>query len=237
MGIIVFNGVSSEELGIQVEIPPDYEIPERDYEVISVPGRSGDIIIDKGAYKNVEREYKVAVGEIEGDFSVLAPRIATWLNSGYGYKRLEDSYNPDVYMMAVNKSTDSILNIYQKAGRTTIKFNRKPERFLKIGDHAIECTKRTNIINPTAYIAKPIVTIYGSGKGYVNIGDYQIEVTNIKEYITIDSDIENAYKDNQNENYNVILTDGFPKLKEGETTIRFHGGVTKVVITPRWWTI
>ena len=41
MGVIIYNGVSSEEFAIQVEHPPGYETPEKDYEVTHIPGRNG----------------------------------------------------------------------------------------------------------------------------------------------------------------------------------------------------
>ena len=237
MGVIIYNGISSEELGIHVESPPDYEVPERDYEIIPVPGRNGDIIIDKGAYKNVEREYKISIGEVDGDFSVLASKISSWLTSGYGYLRLEDTYNPDIYMLAASTNVSVITNILQQAGRTVIKFNRKPERFLKTGEFPIEFTKDGLIINPTNNISKPIVTIYGNGAGTVNIEGHVIAVSDISGYVTVDSDIGNAYKDGANKNSTISLSDGYPTLKAGSSDISFSGGVTKVEIIPRWWLI
>ena len=34
MGVIVFNGISSKDLGIRVAKPPEYQIPERDATVL-----------------------------------------------------------------------------------------------------------------------------------------------------------------------------------------------------------
>ena len=36
MGVIIYNGVSSEEFAIQVEHPPGYETPEKDYEITHI---------------------------------------------------------------------------------------------------------------------------------------------------------------------------------------------------------
>lgn len=46
MGVITFNGIASDKLGIQVEHPPGYETPKKDYEIVHVPGRNGDVYID-----------------------------------------------------------------------------------------------------------------------------------------------------------------------------------------------
>ena len=62
MGVITFNGIASDKLDIQVEHPPGYETPKKDYEIVHVPGRNGDVYIDKGSYQNVSRTYDIAMG-------------------------------------------------------------------------------------------------------------------------------------------------------------------------------
>ena len=56
MGIVIFNGISSKDLHIQVQTEPDYDFPEKDYNVTHVPGRNGDIVIDQGSWQNVSRK-------------------------------------------------------------------------------------------------------------------------------------------------------------------------------------
>lgn len=44
---------SAEAYGLIMLAPPDHVVAERDIERKEVPGRSGDVIIDNGRYKNV----------------------------------------------------------------------------------------------------------------------------------------------------------------------------------------
>ena len=37
MGIVMFNGKSSKDVGIEVETFPTYDVPEKEFEVIHVP--------------------------------------------------------------------------------------------------------------------------------------------------------------------------------------------------------
>lgn len=237
MGIIKYNGNSSDEVGIVVETPPNYEIPERNYEIISVPGRNGDIVIDLNSYKNVVREYNIAIGEEDGDFSVLSSKIANWLYSGHGYLRLEDSYLPEYYMMAAVIAPNNIINILQQAGRATVQFNRKPQRFLKSGDRSIIVTKQTTLFNPTQFDSKPIIIVNGAGSGVVNIGGYSVKIENLEDEITIDCELEESYKGTNNQNKKVTLSNGYPLLVPRDNIVNFSGGITKVTIIPRWWTI
>ena len=137
MGIIMFNGASSKDYGIEVEHPPKYNYPERDYTIVHVPGRNGDLVLDSESYQNVERVYELAIGEYHGDFTVLANRLSTWLHSARTYARLEDSYEPEYYRMALYQEGTSIENFFHQGGRVEVTFNCKPQRFLKEGEKAV----------------------------------------------------------------------------------------------------
>ena len=52
---------SAENYGIIMTAPPDHVIAERDIERKEVPGRSGDVIIDNGRYKNITVKYSCAI--------------------------------------------------------------------------------------------------------------------------------------------------------------------------------
>ncbi|MBQ0142252.1 MAG: hypothetical protein KBT06_05555 [Prevotellaceae bacterium] len=172
MGVITYNGKSSSDFGIIVEHYPSYDIPEKDYDVVHVPGRNGDILIDKGSYQNVNRTYDLAVGSYEDDTYIsLVRNLISWLCSSKGYTRLSDSYEPDCYRMAVYKDANTIENILNKAGRASITFDCKPQRFLLTGDVPVTFTAAGTISNPTLFDSKPIITITGSGYGTLIIGD------------------------------------------------------------------
>lgn len=239
MGVIVYNGVSSEELGIVVETAPNYEIAERDYDVISVPGKNGDYVIDRGCFKNVDRVYSIAFAETVGDFAGSATLIAEWLYSGYGYKRLEDSYEPDYFVMARVSDGHTIHNILQQAGRAEITFNRKPQRYLKIGEYTTKINvDGGRIINPTSFDSDPLIKVFGSGSGTISIGNKTIQISNISDGLTIDCEMQEVYLGSTSYNQNVnYMYDGFPKLKPGRNIINFSGGVNRVEIIPRWWTV
>ncbi len=69
------------------------------------------------------------------------------------------------------------------------------------------------------------------------IGRYEIQLSRINEYVTLDSELQDAFKGSENKNADVTLPDGYPKLPPGATSITFSGGITSVEITPRWWTL
>lgn len=237
MGIVIFNGVSSQDYGIQVEHPPGYSTPERDYDQTHVPGRNGDVFIDKGSYKNVNRTYEIAIGDLKKSFSDLSNNISEWLHSTTGYARLEDSYEPEYYRMAVYHEELNITNILFHAGRATINFDCKPQRFLKAGERAVTFNKKSYLLNPTNQLASPIIMVYGNGSGTFLMGDYGCSISEINGSIVINSEIQDCYSGTVNRNSDVTLNKGFPKLTSGQNEISFSGGITKMEVVPKWWTL
>ena len=143
MGVIWFDGVSSQELSILVEHPPSYEYPKKDLEIVHVPGRNGDVVLDKGSWQNVDRSYEIAAVGPEETFAAISARISKWLHSPAGYARLEDTYEPEYFRMAFYQESNTIKNLLTCAGRVTIKFNCNA---FQCFCHAITSLKRIIII-------------------------------------------------------------------------------------------
>ena len=236
MGIVIFNGISSKDLHIQVQTEPDYDFPEKDYEVTHVPGRNGDIVIDQGSWQNVSRKYNLAMDAGKISYTEVASKLVQWLHSASGYARLEDSYEPDFYRMAMYKDSGSITNIYNKAGQIEIEFTCKPQRYFKSGEIADIFTTSTEYRNPTDFPAKPLIKIHGSGSGTVKIGAYTVTINDILDGMVVDSEQQDTYKDQTNCNSKVYITE-YPKLIAGNNAISISGGVTSIEIIPRWWTL
>ena len=236
MGIVIFNGISSKDLHIQVQTEPDYDFPEKDYNVTHVPGRNGDIVIDQGSWQNVSRKYNLAMDAGKISYTEVASKLVQWLHSASGYARLEDSYEPDFYRMAMYKDSGSISNIYNKAGQIEIEFTCKPQRYFKSGEIADIFTTSTEYRNPTDFPAKPLIKIRGSGSGTVKIGAYTVTINDILDGMVVDSEQQDTYKDQTNCNSKVSISE-YPKLIAGNNAISISGGVTSIEIIPRWWTL
>ena len=239
MGVIIFNGIPSTNYGIHVETPPVYATPERDYEVVHIPGRNGDLVIDNGSYKNVTRKYSISVGEIDGNFTTLAAGVSEWLHSASGYARLEDSYESDYFRLAYYVADAEMENLFHQAGKMLIEFNCKPARFLKAGERAVPFTTDGSISNPTFQKSFPKLTVVVSGSGTLTIGDQTITINGLTNStrMVIDSELQDVYEEGSLTNLNskVSFSDGFPLLSPGVNTITFTGSITSVEVIPRWW--
>jgi len=113
-----------------------FDRPERDVEVVSVPGRNGDLIFDNGRYKNLDRVYTIQVTGVAN-----AQNLINALTKAIGYQELEDDYDTTVYYMARLKNRPRVVQFVGNAVLLTVTFDRKPQRWLKSGrDTAITGT-------------------------------------------------------------------------------------------------
>ena len=246
MGTIVWNKIPSSTIPLVVERPPDYAVAERDYEATHVPGRNGDLLNDNGSFKNVNQPYDIAFGSLEKSHSEMAAAVSEWLHSASGYASLEDSYDPDHYRMAYYVEEQTLTNVLEHLGRATINFNCMPQRFLKSGDKKVIVEESGFVLlNPTRFVAKPLITVFGEGELYLIVNDSRIKITSTGE-ITLDSDMREAYtmseegitpKNDQIEWDEDDDIHAFPSFVEGRNVISYTGDVTRVEVTPRWWTL
>ena len=234
MGVIIFNNKSSADCRIQVAHPPGYAYPERDYTITHIPGRNGDIIQDNGCYKNVERTYEVSFDAPNEDFATYANAVSAWLHSTTGYARLEDSYEPNYYRMATYQESNIFENLYNQAGTATIVFECKPQRFLETGDNTITIQNSLTIMNPTGFEAYPLFKVTGTS-GVLTVNGNSITFSSIDDFVMLDCELQDAYKENINKNS--IISGTFPVLQTGSNTISWTGDISSVTMKPRWWTI
>lgn len=234
-GTVFFNGRNAQDLGIIVEELPSYYYAERAFNHKQVNGKNGDVILDTGRYENVKKVYKVACYDPSRNFYESAVALSTFLHSaGSDYIRLEDSYEPSSYRMAIYEETNEIENLLGKAGRCEITFNCMPQRFLLSGDEEITIpSSGYSIYNPTAFDAKPMIRIQGTGT--VTINGRSVQVTENDNDMLVDCENQNA-KDLSGADMNYfIYCDEFPVLKPGFNTISYTETIDAVKITPRWW--
>lgn len=227
----IFNGYNSKDYGVYISGLNTFVGAERDTEVISIPGRNGDLTIDNGRYKNIEITYPAFIYD-KFDMNVSAFRGI--LLSSRGYKRLEDSYHPQEYRKAryTGSFTPDVVD-WLSAGEFDLTFDCDPRRFLKEGENPITINSGDRLKNHTMFDAKPIIRAYGTGTLHIN--DISLRVNTADGYTDIDCELQEAYKGTTNCNGNIILTDGiFPILAGGDNLIRYSG-FTQIDITPNWW--
>lgn len=236
MQFFTFAGKNSNDFGIHISGEATFNRPKRKFKEYDVTGRNGTLIIDEGCFENVDLEYPSFVVQ---NMPERIEEFANYMGSFAGYQRLEDTYAPDIFRMAqytggLEVKSHGYMN---RSGDFAIKFNCRPQRFLKSGETPVTFNAAGTIWNRTKYNAKPFLRIYGNAAGTVGIGSCTITISSISSYVDIDCELMDAYKGAVNCNANVAFSKDEVVLEPGQNGIAMTGGITSVVITPRFFII
>lgn len=233
-----FNGINSDSKNVFVERFPSRPVASKMMQTVQVPGRNG-LLVYAGTdyYDNVTQTYECYM---KGSLDAEIADVLGWLQAPNGYARLSDSYDTTHFRQAMFVGGGEIASLWHQFGRAPIEFSCKPERWLTSGETVTSWTTTggKQIVNPTAFTAKPLIRIHGSGTITLVCGGSTVKVTNLttSRDIYIDSDIEDCYNGTVNMGDMVQITGGYPVLTPGTNLLTRSGGSSVTVyITPRWW--
>ena len=225
----IYKDISSKDMGILVtELPPIIKV-NRDINKVFIPGRNGFLTEDFGTYGSVIKSCECTLLDI-----ALVDRVLAWLDrSG----EVIFSNQPDRKYQASIMNQIPFSRIIRQWYKFVVVFDCQP--FAKMLDNS----KITLIPQETMYgdgtiygrgthESDPVIKVYGDGTIYLMVNGILITLTNVSEYVTIDSDIMDCFKDNVLKNSDI--SGDFPKLTVDTNTISWIGSVSKIEIIPNW---
>lgn len=172
-----FDNTPSRSYGVYITGQAVFNAPEREVEMISIPGRNGAFALDRGRFENITVTYPAGIfAENEADFAQAISDFRNFLCSKKGYCRLTDEYNPSEYRMAIYKSGLEVEPAQLRAGEFEITFECKPQRFLTSGETAVSVVSGAEITNPTLFEAHPLLE--AEGYGLITMNGYDISIAN-----------------------------------------------------------
>ncbi len=230
----ILDGISSQEYGIWLREAITVSGAEPVMvESVSVPGRNGDLHIPGRSFQNRTITARCFVAGERAQQSLTA--ISQWVLHSADYQRLEFSWEPGIYWMARVKTGPDISAESGRLRQFSLVFDCKPQRFLKSGEQPILLTAPAALCN-SGMEALPLITVYGSGPGTLTVGGVTVTLHALDGQLCLDCDTQNAYQGTANKN-STIYAPEFPRLRPGRNEISWTGGVERLEIIPRWWTI
>lgn len=173
-----FDNIDSLDNGIYITGESVYNSPERDVQAVEIAGRSGDYLLDKGRWKNIEVTYHCGCfGDDQNAFASKIRNFRNLLASKRGYKRITDTYNPAEYRMGTFTNPVEVDAVSMKrAGEFDVVFNCKPQRYLTSGETEQTMSRNQTLTNPTMFDASPLLKV--NGYGTVGFNGYSINIAN-----------------------------------------------------------
>jgi phage-related protein len=244
MGVnnLTVNGIDFRTTyGVYIDGSLSFNKPKKNVETFSIPGRSGDLVIDYGTFQNLVVTYPCVLPE---NFDIVFKYLVNDLAKMNGYVKIQCTNDPQHYREGVPiiPQTPTVKRI-DKDGYFDLSFNCKPFRMLNSGDQNIaQAGSPIEVSNPTGFDAEPLLRFRGYGEiSFVNYygTSYEIFVDQHPDgYITIDCDrmlvASNSFGLNNPQQYVNIVGSQYPKLLRGTTTITYDNTFSEMFIYPRW---
>lgn len=217
----IFNGISSEELGIIIKKMPPIIKPAKNIETIKVNGRNGNLHIDNGTYDSVN----ITIECVVKDLSKIDIIKSVLEGSG----KLQLSTVP-------NRTFDATIKNQIDFSKYLTVLREFP-LILELEPFSYSEVKELNYSESSSFLiggnvkTYPVLSI--TGVGSFSINNVSVEV--LETEITIDCDLMNCTNNNIDKN-NMVILDDFPYLNPGENTLTLGNGIINVKIeyVERW---
>lgn len=237
---ISFNGKCLTDFGVLADFSDVFNTPAYEVSTVSIPGRSGDLIIPENRFENRRLKMKCFIRE---NFVQNYRDLVNYLASLAGrYERLEITAEPDVYMNAAFYSAlvpDT--GQFLRWGRFDLVFDCMPQKYLKLGEQKIDYGEASvnTLMNLTQHRSRPLITVEPtSSNATITINDQTISVTANNFRFYIDCELMHAYRINTSQeaismDSYVSMPDSFVELMPGQNRIMTVNAA--ISLTPRWW--
>ena len=231
MNTFTFDNQTASSFGLYVAEKDIWSAPQYDQQLVSVPGRNGDVIIDNGRYQNLDVSYTCYCRKLSANVQA----IKQWLCRP-GYFRLYDTYEPLYFRYAAFASKLKVDELIGNTGKADLVFNCKPFRYSFAGQSKRTLTVSGTITNPEAFSSLPYLKITGSGAVTLYINSKAYTFTSVPTWLEVDSELMSCYKGSTLYNDRIGFSE-FPTLSPGDNNISWTGSVSKVEIVPNWRTL
>lgn len=218
------NQDSYLDYGIIINKLPPQVIAESNIEEIEIQGRDGNLTIEYDTKKNYTLPIECTLLDNDRIHEVKA-----WLSGGYS-ELIFNWDNDFKYEARLNNKID-IAQSMKILGEFQLLFSVQPYK-KSLNDSLVTLQATGTIYNSGDAISLPVIKLFGTGSITLTINDINVYLTNVSGYVTLDSNLQDAFKDLVYKNSD--MNGKFPILKVGTNTINWVGTVTRVEITPNW---
>ena len=224
---LIFNGFNTLNHFLIEELPK-VSTAEEKIDFIEIDGRHGYLTQSQDSYSPIDYDVQLNIYKKEDIQKVKN------IFRGSGKLILSNDTTKFYYARVVNKfDFERVLSEYHTC---IVSFKLQPFAY-ELEDKTQVINNDYTFTNNTNTTCQPIITIKGTGNCVLNVGNSQINITDIQNSITLDFEMQEAYKqtDTGKENMNTHINGDFDELETGDTLIQWNGGgVTEVSINPRF---
>ena len=123
--IFTINNKTNKDFNFKVKTSNHLTKPKKKLEFISIPGRTGDLILDEGARENFTLIIEGYIDARETNLKTLCDRLDNWLNSTTGYQTI--TFDDGTILKAVLISEIDTVEVVKNFGELSLEFSAYKE--------------------------------------------------------------------------------------------------------------
>ena len=123
--IFTINSKTNKDFNFKVKSSNHLLRPKKRLEFISIPGRTGDLILDEGARENFTLIIEGYIDARETNLKTLCDRLDNWLNSTTGYQTI--TFDDGTILKAVLISEIDTVEVVKNFGELSLEFSAYKE--------------------------------------------------------------------------------------------------------------
>ena len=227
---VIFNGVSSRDIGLVVERLPDFHRAKRMTKEYVIPGRSGKLIVDQGGYDTEKTTLKINC------FGVERSVVYGWLR-GEGWMISSDEPQFKAYVNAYARIKD---DRFRCGGcYDTLSIDLQVQPYLRLVNEAPITLGDPAVFDGMGHDpSRPLIAITGRGNVEVLVNDSSVLIDGLDGTLYLDCEAGIAYTEADGKTIyagdRVQIINGWPELEIESNRVNWTSGVSSVVIQPNW---
>ena len=123
--IFTINNKTNKDFNFKVKSSNHLMKPRKKLEFVSIPGRTGDLIIDEGARENFNLVIEGYIDGRKSSLKTLTEQLDSWLNSSKGYQTI--TFDDGTVLKAVLISEISPVEVVKNFGELSLEFSAYKE--------------------------------------------------------------------------------------------------------------
>lgn len=221
-----FNNYNFNDLGLIVAEYSPYVPINEEYEVLEVQGRNGNINIPLGTYPERTKTIVFRIKEIEYSDD-KRDLIIDWLTNIEDNRLMYDTNRFYRVKRTVMSDITCSPKLYYEFSVDFI----CESALTDLSPEEITTTQKNVSIGYNGTMeGTPIIEIYGNGNIQLTCNGETIQISNVEEYVKIDSILlEVTDQNNLSKDWDTI--GNYPIFKKGDNEIKLEGTVSKTIIT------
>ena len=123
--IFTINGKTNKDFNFKVKSSNHLLRPRKRLEFISIPGRTGDLILDDNSRENFNLIIEGYIDGRKNSLKTLTEQLDSWLNSTAGYQNI--TFDDGTVLKAVLISEIDPVEVVKNFGELTLEFSAYKE--------------------------------------------------------------------------------------------------------------